>query len=513
MSEDDIAVLRAEVARLRDEVAQTRAMHEALIESLPFDFWARDRDGWCFSENSQTRRNWGSLIGTRPEDRDLPPEVIERWRDNNRRALSGEIVRGNVEYTVGGETKHIQNILAPIRKGDEIIGTLGVNLDFTELRRLERRLRETQRLETVGLLAGGVAHDINNIVMVILAITTMMRRQVAMGSQLAEDLSTIETASQRAAEICTQLLAYAGKRQLARELLDLNAVVADTAKLLRSTLPSGISLEVTSAAGIPIPVEIDPAQLRALVMNLILNASEAIGDDGRINVTVEAADPKRIGELANSHVGVVLDPARPYAILSVTDTGRGMPPETVERIFEPFFTTKARGRGLGLAAALGTVRAHEGAMHVESTVGRGSTFRVLLPYSSQALPRRDAQSDVTVAFRGSGVVLVVDDHEGVAIATARMMKELGFEAIVASSGAEALLRLAETAGVSLVMLDLMMPGLDGSATLERIRERHPKLPVILMSGFHDFAEPPTGTPLLRKPFGLDELTRAVRGVM
>src|SRR3569623_1570301 len=230
--DDEVAALRGEVARRQAELLSSRALYQATIESLPFDFWARDREGYCVSQNRATREHWGNLLDRRPEDMELPADVIETWLANNRRALAGEIVRGDVDYMLGGELRHIQNVLAPIRQGDAIVGTLGVNIDLTDLRRaeadrrrLERRLLETQRLETLGLLAGGVAHDINNIVMIVLGLASLARRHADPGAALDRDLATIENASRRAGEICRQLLVFSGRGQLEREPDDLAALV------------------------------------------------------------------------------------------------------------------------------------------------------------------------------------------------------------------------------------------------------------------------------------------------
>ncbi len=375
MADDEVVALRAEVARLEAELRASRALHDATIESLPFDFWARDRDGVCVSLNSACHANWGNLLGQRPEDSTAPPDVIAVWLANNARALAGEIVHGDVDYEVAGELRHIHNILAPIRQGDEIVGTLGVNLDLTELRRLERKLRETQRLETIGLLAGGVAHDINNIVMIILGIASLARRRAAVGSSLERDLSTVETASRRAAAICNQLLAFAGKGQLDVELLELDAVVAETVQLVAASLPPPLAIEVEVEARLA--VEADSTQLRQLVMNLVLNAAEAVGDRaGGVIVRVALATPPMLVAASVDDFGFAPSASCDYVMLEVRDTGAGMTPETRARIFEPFFTTKARGRGLGLAAALGTVRAHAGGLHVETKPGAGSSFRV-----------------------------------------------------------------------------------------------------------------------------------------
>jgi len=382
--DDEVAALRGEVARLQAELLSSRALYQATIESLPFDFWARDREGYCVSQNRATREHWGNLLDRRPEDMELPADVIETWLANNRRALAGEIVRGDVDYMLGGELRHIQNVLAPIRQGDAIVGTLGVNIDLTDLRRaeadrrlLERRLLETQRLETLGLLAGGVAHDINNIVMIVLGLASLARRHADPGSALDRDLATIENASRRAGEICGQLLAFAGRGQLELEPVDLPALVGETLELVKPRLSAAI--EVQLSAPPTLVVVGDATQLRQLVMNLILNACDAIGEHaGRITIRLAPAEQAMIDALAADRA-IALHTDRSYALVEITDTGRGMSEEIRARIFEPFFTTKASGRGLGLAAALGTVRGHQGALTVDSVEGVGSTFRVLLP--------------------------------------------------------------------------------------------------------------------------------------
>jgi len=528
---DELAALRAEVVRLRaeldattarqkrlaDDLCASQAMHSATIESLPFDFWARDREGYVISRNSTTRMRWGEVLHTRVEDLDLPSDVRANWLANNRRALRGEIVRGEVTYDMAGETWHVHNIVAPIWLGDEIVGTMGVNIDLTELRRaeaerlrLERRLHETHRLETVGLLAGGVAHDINNIVMIVLATTSLARRRAAADAQLDNDFATIETASRRAAELCSQLLSIAGRGKLALEVLDPSTLVAETVTLVKSMVPPEIDVRIATPSASDLAVEVDAPQLRQLVMNLVLNASEAIGTRaGTITIGVDLAPSSAVEALAVRDSGLELDPSRAHVMLEVVDTGAGMSPDTRARIFEPFFSTKARGRGLGLAAALGVVRAHRGGLDVESMPGTGSTFRVFLPRVVRAVAQPSGVGALE-DWRGSGMALIVDDDAGVANAAARMLRAIGFETIVASGGQEALALHRERPEIALVLLDLMMPGLDGAATLGHLRALHPSLPVVLMSGFHDLAEPPPRTPLLRKPFTVDELARTVR---
>ena len=388
--DDELAELRAEVEHLRaahetlreraqrveSELGASQALHRAAIESLPFDFWARDPEGYCFSQNATTRANWGDLLGKRPGDMGLPEDVVAKWESNNARALAGEIVHGDVEYVIHGELRSFHNILAPIRDGDRILGTLGVNIDVTERNRaeaerlqLDRRLRDGQRLESLGLLAGGVAHDFNNLLTIILGAASLARRTTETPAERDRDLETIETAARRAAELCDQLLAYAGRSSVKLERVDLAHVVTETARLLRSTLPPEIELAVRPAPG-PLLVRVDATQIRQVVLNLLLNAAEALrGRSGTIAVSTSIVRGTDADDL----------PPGEHVVLEVRDDGVGMSKETQARIFEPFFTTKDTGRGLGLSAVLGIVHAHHGALRVESELGVGSTFRLLLP--------------------------------------------------------------------------------------------------------------------------------------
>jgi CheY-like chemotaxis protein len=290
----------------------------------------------------------------------------------------------------------------------------------------------------------------------------------------------------------------------------LPALVAETVALVKPGIAEGIEVELEAPAALKIVG--DATQLRQLVMNLILNASDAIAErPGRIRIRVAHADRAATDALAADRE-LELGPDHGYALLEVTDTGRGMSDQIRARIFEPFYTTKVGGRGLGLAAALGTVRGHHGALTVESREGLGSTFRVFLPCAPRELAA-SAPSSATDDWRGAGLVLIVDDDRGVATAAARMVTEMGFEVVVATSGHEAVACVTEHPAIALALVDLRMPGLGGAATYAGLQRHQPDLPVILMSGFHDRAERPDGTLFLAKPFSLDELTHAIRGAM
>jgi two-component system cell cycle sensor histidine kinase/response regulator CckA len=307
-----------------------------------------------------------------------------------------------------------------------------------ERRRLEEKMREAQKLESLGLMAGGIAHDFNNMLTGIMGNAALCRLKLHRTNPLHENLEKIQTTGQRAADLCKQMLAYAGKGKLTHAAVDLTSLVGETVRLVNLSISKKVTVTQDLAAGLP-PVEGDPTQLQQVVMNLVINASEAIGENpGEIRVTTGI---KKIGQ--SEFASAVLAPelsGGDYLFVQVRDTGEGMAPETLSKIFDPFFTTKFTGRGLGLAATIGIVRSHHGALFVESAPGRGSTFRLLLPPSTRkiegftALPPAPVQGKL----RGRGKVLLVDDEEDVRSVMRAMLEYCGMEVIEAQSGREAL---------------------------------------------------------------------------
>ena len=317
---------------------------------------------------------------------------------------------------------------------------------------------------------------------------------------MREDLGKIVLVSERAAGLCRQMLAYSGRGRFVLGPLDLNQTVKEMLGLLQVSISKKATLHVNLAERLP-PIIADATQVRQVVMNLVLNASEAIGDRaGAIRVAT----------------GVRLADAGPFVFLQVADTGCGMDEETRRRIFEPFFTTKFTGRGLGLAAVQGIVRGHKGVIEVESEPGRGSTFRLLLPAAKEESEQRRQPPPASVPWQGEGTILVADDEAWVRDVAARMLQSLGFKVIVARDGEEALVRWQEAPDeVRLVLLDLTMPKLDGEETFRTLHLLRPELPVILMSGFseHEAAGRFAGkglTGFLAKPFGLENLAETMR---
>jgi two-component system, cell cycle sensor histidine kinase and response regulator CckA len=353
-----------------------------------------------------------------------------------------------------------------------------------EQHRLETRMQQTQKLESLGVLAGGIAHDFNNILMAVLGHADLAQAELPGDSSARGHIVEIERASRRAADLCRQMLAYSGKGRFVVKALDFSEVIREMLPMLEVSISKKALLRLELAAGLP-PVEADVAQLRQVVMNLVINASEAIGESSgviRLGTGVVACD-------AGARGGAWIDEklaGDPCVYLDVTDTGCGMDEATRERIFEPFFSTKFTGRGLGLAAVMGIVRGHHGAIRVHSEPGRGSTFRVLLPASAQAVEHLGDTGGTASSWRGSGCVLLVDDEEDVRRVAAAMLGWLGFSVVAASDGREAVALVAEDPGrFACVLMDFTMPGMDGEETFRELRRLRPDLRVLLTSGYNE----------------------------
>ena len=381
--------------------------------------------------------------------------------------------------------------------------------DVTDRRRLEAEVQRTQKMDTVGMLAGGVAHDFNNVLTGIQSAAAMARLELPREHAAAGDLAEIERQCQRAAALVRQLLAFARKQPLARRTLSLNEVVLDVESLLRRVLGERVRFSVELEPDVWMTSG-DSAQLEQVLMNLCINARDAMPDGGRLSV--------RTGNLAPGSplaVRARVPPGKRTVFLSVQDTGTGIQPRTLERIFEPFFTTKApgRGTGLGLAVVHGIVRQHEGQIDVESMPGAGSTFSVLLPAveaEAASLPKREGGAMTP----GSGTILVVEDEPSVQQALVRMLERSGYRALAAGDG-EAAVATLEQGAVDLVLLDAVLPGLPALETYRRLRAQRPGTPVLVVSGYSEAMLDPAlqrelAGSFLQKPFTLDELTDRVR---
>ena len=364
---------------------------------------------------------------------------------------------------------------------------------------VERQLQQSQKLESLGVLAGGIAHDFNNILTGMMGFTEMTLKKLPPTSPLRGNLDVVMKGGKRAADLCRQMLAYTGKSSFALERVDLRWLIEEMPHLLQSSISKKAILNLNLQPDLP-PIQADPSQIRQVVMNLIINASESLGDQPGV-ITVSAS-ARRCDEstLCQTYLANDLPPGL-YVQLEVSDTGCGMDAETQARMFEPFYTTKFTGRGLGLAAVLGIVRAYKGALNVTSEPGQGTTFKVLLP-ALESVGDRDAAmeelrneecgmsadvDDVQSAIRIPqffGGVLFVDDEPLLRDLGRDALEDMGFTVLIAVDGRDAAeVYQARAAEIDLVLLDLTMPRMDGGEALAALRQLNPDVRVVLASGY------------------------------
>ena len=386
---------------------------------------------------------------------------------------------------------------------------VGVNLEITERKHAEERLLQAQKLESIGVLAGGVAHDFNNILTVIMGGAASAMEECPS----CEHFQTILSAADRAAYLTKQLLAYAGKGQHIARTVDLNGIVSQSTRLLSASVPKRVGLRIDLSKDIP-SIEADPGQIEQILMNLVINAGEAIVPqrDGLIEIATGSCQVAP--EMARQHSKAYDVSPGAYVYLEVRDNGAGMDGATAARIFDPFFSTKFTGRGLGLAAVHGIVRTARGFIDVRTSPGAGTTMRVLLPVSAKKLLQERAPAAAPAQHRGS-TVLVIDDEPMVRKLASMGLRRYGYEVLEAEHGKHALEVLASSSVLpSLALLDLAMPVMGGDELVPILREKYPAVKIIVSSGYpEDHARQgfPSGavTGFLQKPYTLTALAAKV----
>jgi PAS domain S-box-containing protein len=524
-----------EVAERTAELAESRRQLDSLMQALPgMAFRARydhalevlyasqgalDLSGYPAADFTAGRIHFRDVIH---------PDDLARVRDTTRTALA-EQRPFEAEYRIRTRDGTVKWVLsrgiglydaagAPQFFEGLTIDVTAQKLAESERLALERKLLEGQKLESLGLLAGGIAHDFNNLLTSILGNAGIVRLALPPGNHVDLELDAIETGATRAAELCRQMLAYAGKGRFVVEAVDLSALTEGLVPLLEISIARKAVLHLALSRDLP-AVMADATQLRQIVMNLVLNAVDAVaGRQGEIHVSTGTVRANRA--LLDAAVAGSALPEGDYVFLEVRDNGSGMPAEVLARIFDPFFTTKFAGRGLGLAAVLGIVRGHKGALAVASSPDRGSCFRLLVPSAPGAQVVTPPAPPPPTGWKHTGHALVIDDDEPVRLVASVMLKSFGFTVQAVPDGQSGLDAFrARPGGFAVILLDLLMPGLTGEQTLEILRTIQPDVRVLIISGFSEsdvmqrLAKDRGPFKFLHKPFKRPELEQKLRELL
>ena len=421
-----------------------------------------------------------------------------------------------------GSTVEVSVSLSPIHDAaGDVIGTTSIARDLTpqrktaaRLAKVEEQLRQAQKMEALGALAGGVAHDFNNLLSVIISYADILSESVDDADPRREDVRQIQQAAERAAGLTKQLLAFSRKQVLEPRVVDLNAILLDLEKMCRRLVGEDIDLAVVPAEHVG-PVLVDPGQFEQVVLNLIVNARDAMPTGGKL--TIETRNVEIDAAYAGQHIGVT---PGSYAMLAVSDTGTGMSSETKARIFEPFFTTKdgGRGTGLGLSTVLGIVEQSGGHVWVYSEEGVGTTFKVYFPHTTRAAAPIEREP-ATHGAGGGETVLLVEDDDQLRHLFRMLLSRAGYSVLDARNAGEAILLHERTAApIDLLLTDLVMPGMSGRELAERLTAARPTMRVLYLSGYTNDAIVRHGlvdadVPFLPKPLRRDALLRMVRDVL
>ncbi|HNX30747.1 MAG TPA: PAS domain-containing protein [Holophaga sp.] len=448
----------------------------------------------------------------------LPRELADPVVANFQRCLAaGGPIRYEEEVELPLGRRTFQTLLVPIRDGGgRITRIVGFSQDITQNKQAEEALRQTQKLESLGILAGGIAHDFNNLLTAMLGNLNLAQLTSPQESPALPYLDNIEHTILRAAELTKQMLAYSGRGRFVVRPHDLNQVVREMTHLLNVSISKKITVRYDLAGGLP-PVEADAAQIQQVVMNLVTNASEAIGDqEGTIDIATRT-HPLDEGVLRSTFAGQNLE-AGLHVCLEISDTGCGIAPEIRDKIFDPFFSTKESGRGLGLCAMQGILRGHRAGIQIDSAPGKGTTFMLFFPSADHADLGPEPAAPGSEEPLPKRKILVVDDEAEVRKATAAMLEIMGLQVATAVDGPDALERFAAEDGhFDLVLLDLTMPRMDGRETFRELKRIRADVPVILCSGYseHDAVQENRKegfAGFLPKPFLIEDLRKILRQV-
>jgi PAS domain S-box-containing protein len=491
---------------LAEEALRAReAQLSTLVESLPFELFGIGRDGRYFLQNEVCRKQWGDLIGKKPEEVANDQNTLNIWLDNNRRAFAGDIVKGEIELTIGGENRYLFNIVSPILNKGQVDGIVGFNIDITERRHTEeelskyrehleelvaqrteeisalnKQLLQSQKLEAVGILAGGVAHEFSNILATMKGSAYLIQKKLPQDSPVMKYADQIVSSIAKANSLSQGLLSFSRQQTISLKPIHFNEAIRKIVGLLGKLIGEHIEV-ILLLADSDATILGDANQIEQVLVNLTTNARDAMPDGGTLTIKTDAMEMHE--EFIKEHgYGI----AGPYVVLTVSDTGTGMKEDVRARIFQPFFTTKTvgEGSGLGLAVTYGIIKQHNGFIDVESLPGRGTTFKIYLPtVDVETTTREQKRNTITVKPGGETILLAEDDSDALTI-TSELLRMTGYTVLVARDGEEAVRVFAANRDkVQLVIADVRMPKKDGMVVCEEIRKIAPATRFLFMSGY------------------------------
>ena len=502
-----------------DRVRVEKAYFERLFESAPQAIVIVDNDGRISRVNAEFVRLFGysieELVGRSVDDVIVPDELYAEAHSVTQGVAKGETISLETRrQRKDGTLVDVSILGAPVKTDQGQEAVYGIYTDITESKGLEQRLRQSHKMEAIGQLAGGVAHDFNNLLTAILGNCELLLNDLEPNDPHYMDVAEIKRAGDRAAALTRQLLAFSRRQYLQPKVLDLNTVVVDTEKMLRRLIGEDIDL-LTNLDPSLRHVKADPGQIEQVIVNLAVNARDAMPSGGKLTITTQNVEL----DAAYTRTHHPLTPGH-YVMLAVSDSGMGMDAETQSHIFEPFFTTKEKGKGtgLGLATVYGIIKQSDGFVWVESETGRGTTFRIHLPLVDQAADARRPGADPRDAPAGTETVLLVEDEDVVRGLLNRVLVERGYR-VLDSRDADQALRLAAAhqGRIDLLVTDMVMPGKSGRELTKDLSESRRGLKVLYISGYMDALSPKewlgAGSSFLQKPFSPDAFARKVREVL
>jgi two-component system cell cycle sensor histidine kinase/response regulator CckA len=504
--------------RALEDLQKALKWQEAIFEGSRDAVMISNRDSKFIAANERACQLTGYSkeellnMGAWDLNKDTDPALLDSLRE---RIFAGEDILGDTKiYTKDGREIDVEfGHRRVIISGEFYIHS--IVRDITNQKRLEAQFQQAQKMEAIGILAGGVAHDFNNLLNVINGYSELLLEDLAADSPMRKDLEEVRKAGQKAASLTSQLLAFSRKQVLQPQIMNLNETVAEMSAMLKRLIGEDIELAATTHPNLDL-INADPGQIQQIIMNLAVNARDAMPQGGKL--TIEISNAEFDEDYVRGHPQVK---AGSYVMLAISDNGAGMDPVTQAHIFEPFFTTKGRGKGtgLGLSTVYGIVKQSNGFIWVYSETGRGTTFKIYFPRAEQKTTPAAAESKPEHGSRGSETVLVAEDEEAVRALACRILRGGGYEVLEAADGIEAVRISEEHSGeIKLVLTDVIMPGMGGKDLIARLRTARPNIKALYVSGYtdnsivhHGMLE--SGVAFLQKPFTSDRLARKIREVL